>query len=74
MQFSQIYHSITNVKIYKCLPHTFDLALTVSELWKLKKKYLQKVGQGHRVQISQSHHSMANVKIYKRHFYIFDFE
>ena len=53
---------MANVKIYKCFPHIFALALTISDIQKLKKNYLKKVGQGHGTQL---HHSMANVKIYK---------
>ena len=32
VQFSQLHHSMANVKIYKCLPLIFALALTVSEI------------------------------------------
>ena len=31
-QVSQLHHSMTNVKIYKCLPHIFALALIVSDI------------------------------------------
>ena len=31
MQFSQVHHSMANFKIYKCLPYTFALDLTVCE-------------------------------------------
>ena len=36
VQFSQLHHSIANVKIYKCLSHILALALTVSEISQLK--------------------------------------
>ena len=32
VQFSQLYHSLANVKIYKCLPHIFELAFAISEI------------------------------------------
>ena len=34
---------------------------------------LQRVGQGHEVQLSQWRYSMATIKIYKGNFYMFDF-
>ena len=60
-------------QILQISPIHSALASTVSERHKLKFVELQKVGQGHVVQISQWHNSMANVKIYKPNFYIFDF-
>ena len=39
-------------KNYKCLPHIFALALTVSDI----KKRPPQVGQGHGVQFWQLHH------------------
>ena len=44
---------MANVKIYKRLPHIFELALTVSEIKKFLIVDLQKVDQGHEVQFSQ---------------------
>ena len=32
MQFSQLHHSMANVKVYKCLPRIFAQALTVLEI------------------------------------------
>ena len=32
VQFSQLHHMMANAKIYKCLQHIFELALTVSEI------------------------------------------
>ena len=45
VQFSQLHHLMANVNIYKCLKHIFALAFTVSEIYNLKKKFLQNVGQ-----------------------------
>ena len=56
---------MTNVKIYKCLPQIFALALTILEIHKIFIFDLQNVGQGHGVQFVQLHHSMTNVTIYK---------
>ena len=56
---------MANVKIYKCLPNIFALALTVFELQKFKKNLPSKVGQRYEVQFSQLRRSMANVKICK---------
>ena len=36
MQFAQVHHSMKNVKIYTCHPQNFELAFTVSELYKFK--------------------------------------
>ena len=55
-----------NIKIYKCLPHIFTLALTVSDIISYLIFDLEKVDQGHGVRFFQLHHSMAKVKIYKR--------
>ena len=41
------------------------LALTVSEILTLDSFNLQKVGQGHIIQLSQCCRSMENIKIYK---------
>ena len=60
-----ILHSMVNIKIYKCFPQICVLALSVSDIYKFKIYYFQKVGQSHGVHFSQLHHSMANVKIYK---------
>ena len=54
---------MANVKILKCGPHNFALALTASEIYKFIFVYLQKVGHG--LQFLQLDNSMANVKIYK---------
>ena len=72
VQFSQLPHSMVNIKIYKYLPDIFVLARIVSEIQKYKHFDLQKVGQ---VQFWQLHHSMANVKIDKCHLnkFLFDF-
>ena len=71
MQFSQLHQLMENDKIFKCLPHNFALALTVSEIYKFGIVYLQKVGNGHGVQFSKSHLLMANVKVDKCLPYIF---
>ena len=63
MHICQLHNSMANAKIYKCLPHSFTLDLTVSEINKIKTVDLQKVGQSNRVQFVQLHHSMANAKI-----------
>ena len=64
VQYSQLHHSMANVKIYKCLPKHFALALIISEI-KQFIVYLQKVGKGHGVQFSQLHYLIASVQIYK---------
>ena len=53
-----------NVKIYKCLPHIYALALTVSEIY-FQFFLSKKIGKSHGVQFSQLDHSMENVKICK---------
>ena len=65
MQFAQLHHSMTNVKIYKYFSHSFPLALTALDI-KFQIVYLQEVGQGHWVQFWQWHHSMTIVRMYKR--------
>ena len=67
-QFSQLHHSMANVKIYSCFPHiVFALALPVNVILTFEIFKLEKLGQGHGLQVSQWRHSMANVKIYKNH-------
>ena len=61
---------MANVKIYKGLPHIFELALACRFI-DSKFFYLQTVDQGHGVQFSQVHRSIANAKIYKCHQQIF---
>ena len=51
VQFCQLNRLMAKVEIYKCLPQTFVLALTLSEI-KFQFVYLQKVGHGHEVQFS----------------------
>ena len=60
---------MANVKIYKCLPQIFALALTVSEIKKHKMFAFQKTGHGHGVCSVELIRSMANVKIYKSPIY-----
>ena len=55
------------VKIYKSFPHIIAQAFPVNEILTFKILYLEKVGQGHGLQLSQWRHSMANIKIIKRH-------
>ena len=39
VEFSELHHSKADAKIYKCLPHIFVLALTVSYIYKFKNKF-----------------------------------
>ena len=71
VQLPQIHHSMSNVKIYKCLPHIFVLALTLSDIYKFQICYHQKVGQWHGVQFRTT--SMANIEVNKSLFYILYF-
>ena len=48
----------------KVAPCSLELALTVSEIVTFKIFNLQKVGQGHGVQLSQKRYSMSNIKVY----------
>ena len=64
------HHSMATGKIYKCLPHIFVLALTITDI-KIYRFDLSKVGQGHVLQFSQWRHSMANVKMYTKASHIF---
>ena len=43
----------------------FALAFSFSRILQFQMFDLDKVGQGHWVQISQWYHSLANIKIYK---------
>ena len=36
VHFLQLHHSMANVPIYKCLPHIFAPALTVSDIYKFQ--------------------------------------
>ena len=49
IQFSQYFHSMANIKIYKNHPMHFTLFLTVSEILTFHIFYLQKVDHGNRV-------------------------
>ena len=63
MHFSQLHHSIADVEIYKCLSHIFALLLPFHKYTIFKQIYLQKVGQGHKLQFLKLYHSMAKVNI-----------
>ena len=62
--FCHLHRSMVNVKFYKCLPHIFAIAFTISEMIKFYIIDLQKVRQSRGVQFCQLHHLIANVKIY----------
>ena len=70
VQFSQYFHSMANIKIYKSRPYIFGLPLTVSEIGQLNFQFFlpSKVGHGNGIQFSRLRHSMAIIKINKRHF------
>ena len=72
MLLSQWCHSIANIKIYKAVTRIFKLALTVSQILACETVDLvvvvvivEKICQGHGLQLSQWQLSMAPIKIYK---------
>ena len=64
VQFSQLHHSMTNVKIYKCLQHIFALALTISEIY-IFKNFLPPKIRSRSWSAIFAITPKANVKIYK---------
>ena len=61
-QFSQMYHSMANVKYIQMSPTTFLFQLLLFQRYKF---FTLIIGQGQGVKFSQLYHSMASVKIYK---------
>ena len=61
VQFSQLHQSMANIKIYKCLPQIFVLAL-ILQRYNNFKFLNSKKDQGHRLQFLLLHHLMAVVK------------
>ena len=59
-------HSMQVSKSIKDLSDMFAVALTINEILIFEILYLEKVGQGHGLQLSQWRHSMANIKIFSK--------
>ena len=64
IEFSQCFHSMAEIKIYKSRSMHFCVISDCIREINVRFLYLQKVDQSHTVQFSQRHHSMANIKIY----------
>ena len=52
VRFSQWFHLVANIKMYKCPITEFELALTISEILVFEIFEVEKVGQGHGVILS----------------------